>query len=303
MEYAAHSSSPTSASRTWPFGTGLESSSASRLTAGASSWRASRIRSGAFVERLRGPHPLRSEAMIAVVTGAGSGIGRAAAKALLSDGWSVVAAGRREAPLRETLTGADGLAVPTDVTDPDSVAALFEAARERYGRVDLLFNNAGLNLTAPVAEVTLEDWRRVVDTNLTGAFLCAQAAFRMMAAQHPRGGRIINNGSLSAYVPRPFAIAYNATKHAVTGLTKSLSLEGRAYDIACGQLDIGNAATEMTERMSEGVAQADGSLAAEPRMDVEHAGRAVAHMASLPLDANVQFMTVMATKMPYIGRG
>jgi len=241
--------------------------------------------------------------MIAVVTGAGSGIGRAAAKALLSDGWSVVAAGRREAPLRETLTGADGLAVPTDVTDPDSVAALFEAARERYGRVDLLFNNAGLNLTAPVAEVTLEDWRRVVDTNLTGAFLCAQAAFRMMAAQHPRGGRIINNGSLSAYVPRPFAIAYNATKHAVTGLTKSLSLEGRAYDIACGQLDIGNAATEMTERMSEGVAQADGSLAAEPRMDVEHAGRAVAHMASLPLDANVQFMTVMATKMPYIGRG
>ena len=241
--------------------------------------------------------------MIAVVTGAGSGIGRAAAKALLSDGWSVVAAGRREAPLRETLSGGDGLAVPTDVTDPASVDALFAAVLERYGRVDLLFNNAGLGISAPVAELAFEDWTRVVDTNLTGTFLCAQAAFRAMAAQDPRGGRIINNGSLSAYVPRPFAIAYNATKHAVTGITKTLALEGRAFDIACGQIDIGNAATEMTERMSGGVPQADGSLKPEPTMDVEHVGRAVAHMASLPLDANVQFMTVMATTMPFIGRG
>ena len=237
--------------------------------------------------------------MIAIVTGAGSGIGRAAARALMQDGWTVVAAGRREAPLQET----GGLAVPTDVTDPDSVAALFATTLERYGRVDLLFNNAGMGLTKPIAEITPEEWQAVVDVNLTGAFLCAQAAFRAMAAQEPRGGRIINNGSLSAYVPRPQSIAYNATKHAVTGLTKSLSLDGRAFDIACGQLDIGNAATDMTERMSDGVLQADGTLAVEPRMDVEHAGRAVAHMASLPLDANVQFMTVMATKMPYVGRG
>jgi NAD(P)-dependent dehydrogenase (short-subunit alcohol dehydrogenase family) len=241
--------------------------------------------------------------MIAVVTGAGSGIGRAAANALQSDGWTVVAAGRREAPLRETLSGAGGLAVPTDVTDPASVQALFERVVERYGRLDLLFNNAGLGISAPVAELAVEDWRRVVDTNVTGTFLCAQAAFRTMAGQDPRGGRIINNGSLSAYVPRPFAIAYNATKHAVTGLTKSLSLEGRAYDIACGQIDVGNAATEMTERMSAGVPQADGSLAPEPTMDVAHVGRAVAQMAALPLDANVQFMTIMATKMPYVGRG
>jgi len=241
--------------------------------------------------------------MIAVVTGAGSGIGRAAAQALLEDGWSVVAAGRREAPLQETIGGADGLAVPTDVTDPASVNALFAATVERYGRVDLLFNNAGRGLSAPIAEIDYDDWKQVVDTNLTGSFLCAQAAFRAMAEQDPRGGRIINNGSLSAYVPRPYAIAYNATKHAVTGLTKSLSLEGRAHDIACGQIDIGNASTEMTQRMSGGVPQADGSLAAEPTMDVAHVGRSVAHMASLPLDANVQYMTVMATKMPFIGRG
>jgi NAD(P)-dependent dehydrogenase (short-subunit alcohol dehydrogenase family) len=241
--------------------------------------------------------------MIAVVTGAGSGIGRAAAKALLTDGWSVVCAGRREAPLEETLGDADGLAVPTDVTDPASVAALLRATLERYGRVDLLFNNAGLGVSAPVAELAYEDWQRVVNTNVTGTFLCAQAAFRAMAAQEPRGGRIINNGSLSAYVPRPFAIAYNATKHAVTGITKSLSLEGRAFGIACGQIDIGNAATEMTDRMSGGVPQADGTLKPEPTMDVAHVGRAVAHMASLPLDANVQFMTVMATSMPFIGRG
>src|SRR6478735_3759992 len=241
--------------------------------------------------------------MIAVVTGAGSGIGRAAAQALLEDGWSVVAAGRREVPLQETIGGADGLAVPTDVTDPASVDALFAATVERYGRVDLLFNNAGRGLSVPIAEIDYDDWKQVVDTNLTGSFLCAQAAFRAMVEQDPRGGRIINNGSLSAYVPRPYAIAYNATKHAVTGLTKSLSLEGRAHDIACGQIDIGNASTEMTQRMSGGVPQADGSLAAEPTMDVAHVGRSVAHMASLPLDANVQYMTVMATKMPFVGRG
>ncbi|MDA0160236.1 SDR family oxidoreductase [Solirubrobacter ginsenosidimutans] len=242
--------------------------------------------------------------MIAVVTGAGSGIGRAAARALLDAGWSVVAAGRREAPLAETIGGSDrGLAVPTDVTSADSVTTLFAAADSRFGRVDLLFNNAGLGVAAPIAELALEDWRRVVDTNLTGSFLCAQAAFRAMAAQDPMGGRIINNGSISAYVPRPFGVAYNATKHAITGLTKSLSLEGREFDIACGQIDIGNAATDMTARMSGGVPQADGSLKAEPTMDVDNVARAIVYMASLPLDANVQFMTVMATKMPYIGRG
>src|SRR5919107_1653533 len=222
--------------------------------------------------------------MIAVVTGAGSGIGRAVSRALARAGWDVVLAGRREETLRETLP--DALAVPTDVTDPAAVDALFAAARERFGRVDLLFNNAGLGVTAPVAELAFEDWQRVVDTNLTGTFLCAQAAFRTMAAQDPRGGRIINNGSLSAYVPRPHAIAYNATKHAVLGLTKTLSLEGRELDIACGQIDIGNAATEMTERMAGGVPQADGSLKPEPTMDVSNVGRAIVYMASLPLDAN-----------------
>jgi NAD(P)-dependent dehydrogenase (short-subunit alcohol dehydrogenase family) len=241
--------------------------------------------------------------MIAVVTGAGSGIGRAAAQALMADGWSVVVAGRREERLRETLSGGDGLAVATDVTDPTSVAALFTAVLQRYGRVDLLFNNAGVGLSVPVMDVTYEDWRQVVDTNLTGSFLCAQAAFRAMAGQDPRGGRIINNGSLSAYVPRPDSIAYTATKHAITGLTRSLSLEGRAHDIACGQIDVGNAHTELAARMTQGVPQADGSVRAEPTMDVAHVGRAVAHMASLPLDANVQFMTVMATNMPFIGRG
>src|SRR4051812_41166593 len=241
--------------------------------------------------------------MIAVVTGAGSGIGRAAAQALIEDGWNVVAAGRREAPLKETLSSSDGLAVPTDVTDPDAVTHLFDAAPERFGRVDLLFNNAGIGLTKPITEIAPDEWRAVVDTNLTGSFLCAQAAFRVMAAQDPRGGRIINNGSLSAYVPRPQSIAYTATKHAITGLTRSLSLDGREFDIACGQLDIGNAGTEMTERMSAGVLQADGSLAVEPTFDVNIAGRAIAQMAALPLDANVQFMTVMATKMPFIARG
>ena len=242
--------------------------------------------------------------MIAVVTGAGSGIGRAAAQALLAQEWSVVAAGRREGPLEETVSGfGDGLAVPTDVTSPESVDALFAKTVDRFGRVDLLFNNAGLGAVAPVAELAFEDWQRVVNTNVTGTFLCAQAAFRAMASQQPRGGRIINNGSISAYTPRPFAIAYNATKHAVSGITKSLSLEGRAFDIACGQIDIGNAATEMTERMSGGVPQADGSLKPEPTMDVAHVARAIVYMASLPLDANVQTMTVMATTMPFVGRG
>ncbi len=252
------------------------------------------------MERIQPLDPLVFAAMIAVITGAGSGIGRAAAQALMADGWSVVLAGRREAQLRET---GDGLVVPTDVTDPASVAALFTATLQRYGRVDLLFNNAGVGLSVGITDVAYEDWQRVVDTNLTGSFLCAQAAFRAMAAQEPRGGRIINNGSLSAYVPRPTSVAYTATKHAITGLTRSLSLEGRAHDIACGQIDVGNAHTELAARMTQGVPQADGSIAAEPTMDVAHVGRAVAHMASLPLDANVQFMTVMATKMPFIGRG
>jgi NADP-dependent 3-hydroxy acid dehydrogenase YdfG len=241
--------------------------------------------------------------MIAVVTGAGSGIGRAAARALSQAGWSVVAAGRREEKLLETLDEADGLAQVTDVTDHESVAALFAATVERYGRLDLLFNNAGVGLTKPIQEIEADEWRAVVDTNLTGSFLCAQAAFRAMAAQEPRGGRIINNGSLSAYVPRPDSIAYTATKHAVTGLTRSLALDGRAFDIACGQIDVGNAETELAARMSAGVAQADGSVRAEPLMDVSVVGDAVVQMASLPLDANVLFMTVMATKMPFAGRG
>jgi NAD(P)-dependent dehydrogenase (short-subunit alcohol dehydrogenase family) len=247
--------------------------------------------------------PYSGRAMIAVVTGAGSGIGRAAARALISAGWSVVAAGRREAPLAETLDGSEGLAVPTDVTDPDSVASLFTKTLQRHGRVDLLFNNAGVGLSKPIGEISYEEWTRVVNTNLTGSFLCAQAAFRAMAEQDPRGGRIINNGSLSAYVPRPHSIAYTATKHAVTGLTRSLSLDGREFNIACGQIDVGNAGTEMASGMAVGVPQADGSVRAEPLMDVDEVGRAVAHMASLPLDANIQFMTVMATRMPFIGRG
>ena len=220
--------------------------------------------------------------MIAVVTGAGSGIGRAAARALHADGWELVLAGRREEALRETLPGA--AIVPTDITDPAQVEALFAAA----GPLDLLFNNAGIGVAAPIQDLALADWQRVVDTNLTGAFLCAQAAFRAMIG---RGGRIINNGSLAAHVPRPDSVAYTATKHAITGLTKALSLEGRRYDIACGQIDVGNAATPMTEGQTE------------PTMDVEHVGRAIAQMAALPLDANVQFMTIMATKMPFIGRG
>ncbi|MFF3762618.1 SDR family oxidoreductase [Streptomyces sp. NPDC001922] len=245
---------------------------------------------------------------VAVVTGAGSGIGRAVVRALAADGWAVALAGRRAAALAETarLADADGqvLAVPTDVTRPAEVTELFRAAAGRFGRVDLLFNNAGgFGPAVPLEELAYADWQSVVDTNLTGAFLCAQAAFRQMGNQDPRGGRIINNGSVSAHAPRPDSVAYTATKHAMTGLTKSLSLDGRKHRIACGQIDIGNAATEMTEAMRTGTRQADGTLAAEPVMDAADVARTVLHMASLPLEANVQFATVMATTMPYIGRG
>lgn len=246
---------------------------------------------------------------VAVVTGAGSGVGRAVALELLEAGWSVVLAGRREEALAETARLAGGgppaPVVPTDVGRPERVAALFAAVRERFGRLDLLFNNAGSfgPRGVALADLAYEDWRSVVDTNLTGAFLCAQAAFRLMRDQEPQGGRIINNGSISAHAPRPDSVAYTATKHAITGLTKSLSLDGRRYRIACGQIDIGNAATEMTERMSAGVPQANGEVAVEPVMDVADVARTVRHMASLPLEANVQFATVMATAMPYIGRG
>ena len=242
----------------------------------------------------------------AVVTGAVSGIGREVATALLAAGWQVALAGRREEALRETNAQGSphALVVPTDVTDPASVRSLFETVAGELGRLDLLFNNAGIfGRPAPIEDVDLDDWNAVVATNLTGCFLCAQQAFRAMKDQQPTGGRIINNGSISAHVPRPYAVAYTATKHAITGLTRSLSLEGRQYDIACGQIDIGNAATQITEAMTRGVPQADGSIAPEPIMDVRHAADAVLYMANLPLDANVQFMTVMATKMPFIGRG
>lgn len=245
---------------------------------------------------------------IAVVTGAGSGIGRSVALALAAAGWSVALAGRRAEALEETaaaLPSGDFLCVPTDVTSEEAVAALFTSVRDHYGRVDLLFNNAGTFAGGgtPVEDLAPETWRAVVDVNLTGAFLCAQAAFRTMKDQSPQGGRIINNGSISAHVPRPHSIAYTATKHAMTGLTKSLSLDGRPYRIACGQLDIGNAATEMTARMQTGILQANGELAAEPVMDAADVAATVVHMAALPLEANVQFATVMATAMPYIGRG
>ncbi|MFL6044483.1 MAG: SDR family oxidoreductase [Propionibacteriaceae bacterium] len=244
---------------------------------------------------------------IAVVTGAGSGIGAAAATALAKDGWTVVIAGRRR-PVLEELAAAhsDQILdpVPTDVTDEESVRHLFDVTASRHGRVDLLFNNAGMG--APprdLDEISLEEWQAVVNVNLTGAFLCIREAFGVMRRQQPRGGRIINNGSISAYSPRPQSIAYTATKHAITGLTKSTALDGRPYDIACGQIDIGNAATDLTTAIAEGVAQADGSLRPEPRMRVEDVARAVVYMASLPLDSNVATMTVMATKMPFIGRG
>ncbi|HCG03223.1 MAG TPA: 3-oxoacyl-ACP reductase [Chloroflexi bacterium] len=246
---------------------------------------------------------------IAVVTGGGSGIGKAVALALAREGYSVVLAGRRKEPLEATAAegtrlGPGMLAVPTDVSDPSSVRALFATANEAYGRVDLLFNNAGGSApSVPLEDVTYEQWRSVVDTNLSGAFLCTQEAIKIMKRQRPRGGRIINNGSISAHAPRPNSAPYTATKHAITGLTKSTSLDCRNYDIACGQIDIGNAATQMTETMANGVMQANGALEVEPRIDVADVARAVAYMASLPLSANVQFMTVMATRMPFIGRG
>jgi NAD(P)-dependent dehydrogenase (short-subunit alcohol dehydrogenase family) len=246
---------------------------------------------------------------VAVVTGAGSGLGRGIARALLAAGWQVAVAGRRESALAQTLaaTGSpaeSGLAVPTDVTSADSVAGLFAAVEYQWGRVDLLVNNAGVfGPAGAVDEISWPDWQHVVDTNLTGAFLCAHHAVAMMKTQDPRGGRIINNGSISAHVPRPRSVAYTATKHAMTGLTKSISLDGREFGIACGQIDIGNAATEMSERIAGGVPQANGSLMAEPTFDARHVADAVLYMASLPLDANVQFLTITATTMPFIGRG
>jgi NAD(P)-dependent dehydrogenase (short-subunit alcohol dehydrogenase family) len=246
---------------------------------------------------------------VAIVTGAGSGIGRAVALALAADGWAVALAGRTAAALEDTAGRGDGLAgqlraVPTDVTDEASVHHLFAATRQAFGRLDLLFNNAGRNQPeAPIDDLPLEQWRAVLDVNLTGTFLCTREALRLMKAQSPRGGRIINNGSIAAHVPRPLAAAYSASKHGVTGLTKATSLEGRGFDIACGQIDIGNAATEMTEGTAKGALQPDGSVRPEPRIGVEHVVRAVRYMASLPLDANVQFMTVMATEMPLLGRG
>ncbi len=246
---------------------------------------------------------------VALVTGGGSGIGRAVAIALAREGFSVVVAGRRhealEAVVREGEAGGLRLAAVTaDVRDPDSVHGLFRRTVETFGRLDVLFNNAGsFSRPSPLEEITFEDWKAVVDTNLTGAFLCTREAIKIMKDQSPRGGRIINNGSISAHAPRPNSAAYTASKHAITGLTKSTSLEGRAYDIACGQIDIGNAATDMTEQISQGALQADGRVAPEPTMDVADVARAVVFMAGLPLDANVQFLTVMATKMPYVGRG
>jgi len=252
---------------------------------------------------------MSGEGRIAIVTGAGSGIGKASALALLKDGFSVTLAGRRAEALQQTVAdaGADGeraLAVACDVGKPDQVAALFDQTVERFGRVDVLFNNAGSNAPGiPLEELTFEQWQRVVDANLTGVFLCTQAAFRVMKAQNPRGGRIINNGSISAHAPRPNSAPYTATKHGVTGLTKTTALDGRKYDIACGQIDIGNALTEMAARMTKGVQQANGEIAVEPVMDVAKVADAVVFMANMPLDTNVLFLTVMATKMPFVGRG
>jgi NAD(P)-dependent dehydrogenase (short-subunit alcohol dehydrogenase family) len=252
---------------------------------------------------------MRTNGKIAIVTGAGSGIGRATALALLREDYSVVLAGRRVEALEQTVaeagsTSARARTFVTDVSDALSVRGLFEKTKETFGRLDLLFNNAGTSAPPlPLEELTVEQWRRVLDVNLTGAFLCTQAAFRLMKDQAPRGGRIINNGSLSAQVPRPNSAPYTAAKHAITGLTRSTALDGRKHDIACGQIDIGNAETEMTARMKEGALQANGEITAEPTMDVEHVARAVVYMASLPLDANVLFLTVMAAKMPFVGRG
>jgi len=245
---------------------------------------------------------------VAVVTGAGSGIGRAVALGLKGEGWSVAIAGRRAEPLRETAAiacgGPEMLVVPTDVAQPDAVRSLFARVTAAYGRLDLLFNNAGTGAPAiPLEDLTFEQWNTVVAVNLTGCFLCAQEAIKIMKSQEPRGGRIINNGSISAHVPRPHSAPYTATKHAITGLTRSISLDGRAHDIACGQIDIGNAVTPLTERMAAGVLQPNGAVMPEPRLDLRHVADAVLYMAQLPLDANVQFMTVMATKMPFVGRG
>ncbi len=253
--------------------------------------------------------PMQSPRKIALVTGAGSGIGRATAQGLLTAGYAVVLTGRRadalEATVRESgVAASNALIVPTDICDPVAVRALFARTREVFGRLDVLFNNAGVNAPGvPFEELPLERWREVIDTNLTGAFLCAQEAFRLMKFQSPRGGRIINNGSISAHVPRPNSAAYTAAKHAITGLTKSISLDGRAFDIACGQIDIGNADTPLASRMKKGVTQANGTIAIEPTIDVKHVVTAVLYMAGLPLDANVPTITVMATQMPYVGRG
>jgi NAD(P)-dependent dehydrogenase (short-subunit alcohol dehydrogenase family) len=258
-------------------------------------------------ENLSGTKP--GDSKVAVVTGAGSGIGRAVALALHRAGYSVVLAGRREAALEETVALADSAApkmlpIVTDVSQPGSVQALFDVVRQRFGRLDLLFNNAGSNAPGiAIEDLSYEQWSRVVGANLTGAFLCAQQAIRIMKAQQPRGGRIINNGSLSAYVPRPNSAPYTATKHAITGLTRSISLDGRAYDVACSQIDIGNAATEMSARLAVGALQPNGDVVPEPRFDVKHVADAVLYIAGLPLDTNVQFMNVMATTMPFIGRG
>ncbi len=252
---------------------------------------------------------MTSTTKVAIVTGAGTGIGKHSAWGLMREGYAVVLAGRRKELLEAVAQegqefGGQSLVVPTDVRDPQSVEALFASTQEAFGRLDVLFNNAGTGAPGvPLEELTVEQWQTVVDINLTGVFLCTQQAFKIMKAQQPRGGRIINNGSISAHVPRPNSSPYTATKHAITGLTKATSLDGRKYDIACGQIDIGNALTEMTARMSGGVPQADGSKAVEPTMGVEDVARAVVYMATLPPDANVQFMTVMATKMPFVGRG
>jgi len=245
----------------------------------------------------------------AIVTGAGTGIGRAVALALLASGYRVALAGRRREPLEQAIAAASApagaaLAVATDVSDPASVRALFAATKSAFGRLDLLFNNAGVGAPAvPMEELTFEQWKSMVDINLTGTFLCTQEAIKLMKSQDPRGGRIINNGSISAHAPRPNSAPYTSTKHAITGLTKSTSLDGRKHDIACGQIDIGNAATEMAAKMATGVPQANGTIAIEPLMDLAHVASAVLYMASLPLEANVQFLTVMATKMPFVGRG
>ncbi|CAN5499758.1 SDR family oxidoreductase [soil metagenome] len=248
-----------------------------------------------------------NKSKIAIVTGAGSGIGRAVAIALYQDGWTIVLAGRREKHLLETASLCDNnrtLAVPTDIKDPGSVKNLFSQTLKTYGRLDLLFNNAGVNAPAkPLEELTLEEWQMVIDTNLTGAFLCTREAFKIMKNQDPIGGRIINNGSISAYVPRPQAAPYTVSKHGITGLTRSTSLEGREFNIACGQIDIGNASSAMTQKIEQGALQADGSHKFETTMKVEDVGRTVAYMASLPPDTNVPFMTIMANRMPYMGRG